>query len=126
MEWVAPRAMATCSVTSGGEAVLFFSEGSRLAGDADPGAERLQQTVATLHEVANGLRHLLKPADTFPLPKADYVQFFLRTDAGVLTASAREMDLRARRHLLWRLYFSAHEVATALYDLDELRYSQRG
>jgi hypothetical protein len=126
MEWVAPRAIATCSATLGGHAQLLFSEGSGLAGDTAPGAEPLLQAVALLHDHANGLRHLLKPTAAFPLPKAEHVQFFFRTDAGVLTATARESDLRIRRHRLWRLYFAAHEVATALYDLDELRYSQQG
>jgi len=125
MEWVAPSAVATCVTTLDGSADLLFSEGSELPGDHAPGAEPLVRAVAMLHEHANGLRQLLKPADAFPLPKAEHVNFFLLTDAGVLSASAREAELRIRRHPLWRLYFAAHEVTSALYQLDELRYSER-
>jgi hypothetical protein len=125
MEWAAPRAYCTLTTTREGSAELFFSEGSRLPGDAEPGAEALRSAVAFLHERAEGLTNSFAPASQFPLPRPGAVQFWLRTDRGILAAAARESDLQTRRHRLWRLYFSAHEVTSALYELDELRYAER-
>jgi len=46
----------------------------------------------------------------FPPPKDGQTIFYLLTDAGVFTASAREQDLGEERHAWSPLFHAAHEV----------------
>ena len=54
----------------------------------------------------------MQPTTTYPLPQRGQVTFYVRTDAGVFTASASADDMRSHRSPFYKLGDSAQTIIT--------------
>lgn len=69
--------------------------------------------------VAADLAAEMNAACEFPLPASEEVAFYVRTDAGVITARALEDDLAEGAHALSPLFEAGHAVIGAYRELEQ-------
>ncbi len=72
-------------------------------------------------EIAGEMKSFLHPTTTYPLPESGQVTFYVRTDAGVLTATVLVADLRSHRSPLYKLGDSAQNIITEYRLMQEHR-----
>jgi ankyrin repeat protein len=109
---------ATLLALSDGTTSLYLSSGGGMLGGQ--AHDRVRKANAGLLRSANEARSRLTPTRAFPLPAKGQVFFYALTDAGVLTATAREPELAQGAHALSALFMAGHGVIT------ELRRIQQG
>lgn len=119
METGYPEAVVSLVVFADGSTSLYFSKGGGfLGGGENP---NVNQAARALVAKAATETHYFKPAIDHTLPSEGMTRFYLRTDAGLLTAEAPENELGENRHPLSALFHTAHEVLTQIRLISEER-----
>ena len=109
----------TLVALSDGSASIYLSSGG---GSVGGGAHESIRTAArAMVDLAAKFQSQAKPTNDFPLPKGGQTIFYLLTDAGVFTASAREEDLGEERHRWSPLFHAGHELITRYRRIEERR-----
>ncbi len=110
MDWVVTNDTVTIVAFSDGSASLYLSSGGGFLGGGshEPVRNAAQRMVAAAVEC----QRYARATSDFPLPERGRVNFYFRTDAGVLTASALEADLRQHRGPLAILGDAGQDVIT--------------
>jgi len=112
MDWpVSSQATATVAAFADGTASIYLSNGGGFLGGGQAHESIRNSAVNTL-EIADELKSFMHPTTTFPLPARGEVIFYVRTDSAVLTATAKEDDLRTHSNPLYRLGDSAQAIVT--------------
>ena len=112
MDMAFPGGVATLVSLEDGTTSLYTSTGGGVIGG---GAHEsvVEATHAFLDAVAVYAPQF-SPIDTDDLPESGHVRFHALCFDGRRGADVEESDLQARTHDLWPLYFSGHQVITAL------------
>ena len=111
MDWGIPAGTATVAAYADGTASVYLSNGGGYLGGGQS-HESIRNAAIKTVEIARELKSLMQPTTTYPLPQRGQVTFYVRTDAGVLTATAPEDDLRSHRSPFYKLGDSAQTIIT--------------
>jgi hypothetical protein len=120
MDWGIPAGTATVAAYADGTASVYLSSGGGYIGGGQSHASIRDAAMKTV-EIAGELKSFLHPATTYPLPERGQVTFYVRTDAGVLTATVPEEDLRTHQSPLYTLGDSAQNIITEYRLMQENR-----
>ncbi len=112
MDWGIPAGTATVAAYADGTASVYLSSGGGFLGGGQA-HESIRNAAMRTVEIAGELKNLMQPTTTYPLPQLGQVRFYVRTDVGVLTATAPEDELRSHRSPLYKLGDSAQTIITA-------------
>jgi hypothetical protein len=111
MDWDISPGTATVAAYTDGTASVYLSSGGGYIGGGQS-HESIRNAAMKTVEIASELRSLMQPTTTYPLPQRGQVTFYVRTDAGVLTATVPEDDLRRHRSPFYKLGDSAQTIIT--------------
>jgi hypothetical protein len=112
MDMAFPGGVASLVSLEDGTTSLYTSTGGGvIGGGAHPAV--VEATQAFLDAVAVYAAQF-SPTDTDDLPEPGHIRFHALVFDGRRGADAPESDLQARTHELWPLYYSGHQVITAL------------
>lgn len=111
MDWGVPSGTATVAAYSDGTASIYLSGGGGFLGGGQS-HESIRQAASRTVEIAAELQPLMQSTTTFPLPQDGQITFYVRTAAGVFTATASEDDLRSHRSPFSKLSDSAQAIIT--------------
>lgn len=111
MDWGIPAGTATVAAFADGTASVYLSSGGGYLGGGQAHESIRNAAIKTL-EIAGEMKPLMQLTTTFPLPQRGQVTFYVRTNGGVLTATAPEDDLRSHRSPLYKLGDSAQAIIT--------------
>jgi hypothetical protein len=111
MDWGIPAGTATVAAYADGTASIYLSSGGGYLGGGQS-HESIRNAAVRTVEIASELKSLMQPTTTYPLPQRGQVSFYVRTDAGVLTATVQEDDLRSHRSPFYKLGDSAQTIIT--------------
>jgi hypothetical protein len=112
MDMAFPGGVATLVSLEDGSTSLYTSTGGGvIGGGAHPSV--VEATQAFLDAVAVYASQF-SPDDSDDLPEPGHVRFHALAFDGRRGADALESELQARTHELWPLYYSGHQVVTAL------------
>jgi hypothetical protein len=111
MDWGIPAGTATVAAYADGTASIYLSSGGGYLGGGQS-HESIRNAAMRTVEIASELKSLMQPTTTYPLPQRGQVTFYVRTDAGILTATVPEDDLRSHRSPLYKLGDSAQTIIT--------------
>jgi hypothetical protein len=111
MDWGIPGGTATVAAYDDGTASVYLSSGGGYLGGGQS-HESIRNAATKTVEIASELRSLMQPTTTYPLPQRGQVAFYVRTDAGVFTATVPEDDLRSQRSPFYKLGESAQTIIT--------------
>jgi hypothetical protein len=111
MDWGIPAGTATVAAYADGTASIYLSSGGGYLGGGQS-HESIRNAAMRTVEIASELKSLMRPTTTYPLPQSGQVTFYVRTDVGVLTATAPEDNLRSHRSPLYKLGDSAQTIVT--------------
>lgn len=116
METGLPEAVVTLVAMCDGSASLYFSNGGGIigAGQHDKPRAAAQNLLVDACEFLGQM----EPTCSYPLPRRGNVRFFLVTRDGVLSSEVAEEDLEDE-HPLTALYVRAHELITAIREIEE-------
>jgi hypothetical protein len=117
MESTHEDAFVTVLALSDGSASIYLSTGGGFIGGI--GQESIRHAATRMVRVATGFVAGMTPTADYPLPDRGRTRFYVRTDAGVLTADAPDAELAQRRHALAPLFFAGQDVITAYRVLSE-------
>lgn len=118
MDWGIPAGTATVAAYADGTASIYLSSGGGYLGGAQS-HESIRNAAMRTIEIAGELKSLMQPVVNYPLPQPGQVTFYVRSDAGVVTATASEDDLRSHRSLLYKLGDSAQTIITEYRHVQE-------
>ncbi|MCX8108278.1 MAG: hypothetical protein N3G20_05675 [Verrucomicrobiae bacterium] len=108
-----PRGTATLVCLANGEANLYLSTGSGLAGTSTNPS--IRAAASNLVLMASKLVSTAIPAESFPQPGVGEVLFWFLTTNQVLGTQASERDLESQDHPLRQLYTSANTLLTEMH-----------
>jgi hypothetical protein len=110
MDWGLTEGTATVVAISDGSASVYLSSGGGFIGG---GAHKaIHDAAQKMVAIAAECQSLTQVTTTYPLPERSEVRFYLLTDAGIFTASAREEELSSHRHPLAKLGDSGQDIIT--------------
>jgi hypothetical protein len=113
MDMAFPGGVATLVSLEDGTTSLYTSTGGGVIGGGAHSSV-VEATLAFLDAVAVYAPQF-PPADSDDVPEPGHIRFHaLVFDDGRRGADALEADLQSRTHDLWPLYYSGHQVITAL------------
>lgn len=123
MEMGYPGAAVTLVAVADGTANLHLSSGGGVIGFGQRAgvASRAKFFLDAAADAADRMR----PATDHPLPAQGRVRFYLLSADGVRTAEAAADDLANHRHELSRLFYTAHEVITAIREEEQKRENRK-
>ncbi|HYL15649.1 MAG TPA: hypothetical protein VEV41_21625 [Terriglobales bacterium] len=111
MDWGIDAGTATVAAFADGTASVYLSSGGGFLGGGQS-HESIRNAAKKTIEIAGELQPLMQPTTTYPLPQRGQVTFYVRTDAGVFTASASADDMRSHRSPFYKLGDSAQTIIT--------------
>ena len=112
MDMAFPGGVASLVSLEDGTTSLYTSTGGGvIGGRAHPPV--VEATLAFLDAVAVYAPQF-SPTDSDELPDAGHIRFHALAFEGRRGTDALESDLQSRTHELWPLYYSGHQVITAL------------
>jgi hypothetical protein len=119
MEMVYSDTVGTLVSLADGTTSLYFSNGAGIIG----GGQHAIIAKSTKAFIATAEKYYLQMSKTesFPLPTAGRVRFYVLTFSGVVTLDIDENELASHKHELSPLYYSGQEVITQLRIIDEAR-----
>lgn len=94
MDWGIPAGTATVAAFADGTASVYLNSGGGFLGGGQA-HESIRNAAIKTVQIAGELKALMQPTTTYPLPQRGQVIFYVRTDAGVLTAMVPQNDLRS-------------------------------
>lgn len=114
-----PEAAFTLVATADGSASLYFSNGGGIVG----AGEHRDGAIASkgLIEASADFVTMMKKTKEAPLVMPGMAAFYLVTEEGLFTVSAKEEDFGENRHPVSPLFHKAHELITAIRIIDEAR-----
>ena len=124
MESAYAEAVASLVTVADGSASIYFSTGGAVLGRGEH--ESVRASARSFLDLAASSRAELVPTDSFPLPRAKQVRFYLVTTDGVLTGEAEEEALGHMRHPLFPLFHTGHAVIAAIRQLGAPRSASPG
>jgi hypothetical protein len=124
METGYAKAIVTLVSLADGTVSLYFSNGGGIIG-LGPHAGPHQASEALLKAAPTFLGST-EPTSNFPLPQQTETRFYLLTNRGVFTASAREEDLGKDRSPLSPLFYKAQDLITQIRLVNEQQRPQQG
>jgi hypothetical protein len=120
MDWRIDSGTATVAAYADGTASVYLSSGGGFLGGGQS-RESIRKAAMKTVEIAGEMKSFLHPTTTYPLPESGQVTFYVRTDAGVLTATVLVADLRSHRSPLYKLGDSAQNIITEYRLMQEHR-----
>ncbi len=119
MDWGVPSGTATVMALSDGSASIYLSGGGGYLGGQNQ--ESVRTAALNAIEIAREYPSQMHKTTDYILPATGEIIFYLLTDAGVLTASEKEIELRAPAHPLARLGNAMQNVVTQYRILEEYK-----
>jgi hypothetical protein len=119
MDWGVDRSTATVMALSDGSASIYLSGGGGYIGGQNQ--ESVKGAALKALEVAREYAGQMRKTTEYNLPVAREVIFYLLTDSGVFTASAKEAELRGEEHSLTKLGNAMQDVVTQYRILEEFK-----
>ena len=119
MDWGVDRGTATVMALSDGSASIYLSGGGGYIGGQNQ--EAVKGAALKAIEVAREYAHQMQKTTEYNLPVAGEVIFYVLTDSGVFTASAKEVELRNQEHALGKLGNAMQDVVTQYRILEEYK-----
>ena len=117
MDWGVTNGTATVSALSDGSASIYLSGGGGYLGGQ--GKEPIRNAALAAVAVAAEFGSLMKITTEYSLPISGEVIFYVLTDSGTLTTSAREEDLRNQAHPLLKLGNAMQNIITQYRILED-------
>ncbi len=117
MEMGFPNGSATLMVAADSSTSMYFSGGGGIIG-----AGKHAEVKAAGQEMLSTATEFLpqfKKTESFPVPASGMITFYLVTRDGVLTYSAKEVDLGEKRDKLSKLFHAGQAVITQVRLVDE-------
>jgi len=111
MDWGVGRGTATVAAFADGTASIYLSSGGGFLGGGQS-HESIRNAAKKMVGIGGELQPLMQPTATYPLPPRGQVTFYVRTDAGVFTASASDDDLRSHRSPFFKLGDAGQTIIT--------------
>jgi len=111
MDWGVGNGTATVAAFADGTASIYLSSGGGFLGGGQS-HESIRNAAKRMVEIGGELQPLMQPTSTYPLPQKSQVTFYVRTDAGVFTASASDDDLRNHRSPFSKLGEAGQTIIT--------------
>jgi hypothetical protein len=118
-----PEAVATLVSLSTGDASLYYSHGGGVIGGSVH--EKVRGAARQFVDSSKRFLPMMSKTVSFPLPEVGMTRFYVLTTDGVLTASARDIDLVKGRSDLSSLYQEGHQVIAELREISEKRQNER-
>ncbi|HRI15916.1 MAG TPA: hypothetical protein PLX89_23200 [Verrucomicrobiota bacterium] len=114
-----PEAAFTLIATADGSASLYFSNGGGIigAGAQPKGAAAAK---ALLSDAAKFVGKMTSTKET-PVVMPGTTTFYVVTGKGIVTVSAKDDDFGENRHAVSPLFHKAHELISAIREIDEKR-----
>jgi hypothetical protein len=119
MDWGVDRGTATVMALADGSASIYLSGGGGYVGGQNQ--ESVKGAALKAVEVAREHASEMRKTTEYRLPVAGEVIFYLLTESGVFTASAKEVELRNQEHPLTKLGNAMQEVVTQYRILEEYK-----
>lgn len=119
MDWGVDRGTATVMALLDGSASIYLSGGGGYIGGQNQ--QSVKGAALKAIEVAHEFAAQMKKTTEYNLPVTGEVIFYLLTDSGTLTASAKEVDLRNQEHPLAKLGNAMQEIVTQYRILEEYK-----
>lgn len=119
MDWGVNRGTATVMTLADGSASIYLSGGGGYIGGQNQ--ESVKGAALRAIEVAREYPSQMQKTTEYNLPLAGEVIFYLLTDSGVFTASAKEAELRSQGHPLAKLGNAMQDVVTQYRILEEYK-----
>jgi hypothetical protein len=107
MEVAYPAAVVTTVAFADGTVSVLRSTGGGFFGGGD---EAVQRAGKGFLKRADTYQKLMQVTEEFSQPQPGWVRFFLRTENGILTASAEERALRKPNHPLFQFYCAGIQI----------------
>lgn len=119
MDWGVPNGTATVMALSDGSASIYLSSGGGYLGGQKEEAVRS----AALHAVAVAREYpsQMRKTSDYVLPVTGEVVFYLLTDSGAFTSTAKEIELRNPAHSLAKLGNAMQGIVTQYRILEEYK-----
>lgn len=109
-------------VLGDGTASLYFSTGGGIIGAGQH--EAVRKSCGNLLAGANQFVSLAKPTKAYPLPAAGQATFYFLSYSGVLSYSAKEVELGEGRDKMSDLFHAAHEVIGRMREIEQSRHNK--
>lgn len=109
-------------VLGDGTASLYFSTGGGIIGAGQHDAVR--KASGNLLAGASQFASLAKPTETYPLPATGQVTFYFLSYTGVLSYSAKEIELGEGRDRMSSLFHAGHEVIARMREVEQARHNK--
>jgi hypothetical protein len=110
VDMVIENGFVSVAALSDGGAGIYLSGGASIARGRSQ--KSVREAARLTVEAAKPCRPMMRATDSFPLPDAGEVAFYVLTDAGVFAAIVSEEQLRTTSHLFTRLAAAAQDVIT--------------
>jgi hypothetical protein len=117
MEVVFPGAVVSVVTAATGDASLYYSSGGGVIGGI--GHEAVRKAAIAFVTATGDHQASFSPTSNLSHPTEGQVRFFVRTAAGIRSATGDETDLRAGRGPLAPLYARGQDVITQLRLMSE-------
>lgn len=111
MDWGIPSGTATVAAYADGTASVYLSSGGGFLGGGQS-HESINKAARRMVEIAGEVQSLMQPTTTYPLPERRKVAFYVRTSAGIYTATASDDDLQSHRSPFSKLGDAAQAIIT--------------
>jgi len=108
--------VTVCGFADGSASIYFSTGGGFIGGGRHESVRRAAQVL--VYRAGEAVSQMVAAAEC-PLPEVDHVAFYVRTDAGILMASAYGPDLAEREHPLTPLFAAAQDVITQYRLIDQ-------
>ncbi|SFJ23980.1 hypothetical protein [Planctomicrobium piriforme] len=102
---------------------LYFSSGGGIIGAA--GLENVPVASSDFVKLAGTCLHDMKKTEEFPIVKPDYTTFYVLTDKGVFTYTAKTDDLGENRDKLSKLFHQGHHLISQIRIATERREAEK-
>ena len=112
METGYPEAVATLIAVTDGTSSLYFSNGGGIIGGGEH--QPVRDVAKSFIAMANEYVSKRSAATTYPLPRKEYVRFYIVTAGAIYTVEALEDDLGNERHEFSPLFLKGHELITSI------------
>jgi hypothetical protein len=111
MDWGITEGSATVVAIADGTASVYLSSGGGSIGGGQS-HDSIRQAAIRAVSAAAEFRPEMRRVTSYPLPGAGEVVFYVRTDAGVFSASAPETEVSSHQHRLSKLGDALQQIIT--------------
>ena len=112
METGYPEAVATLVAVTDGTSSVYFSNGGGIIGGGEH--QSVRDVTKSFIALAHDYISKASAATAYPLPRKEYVRFYIVTAGAIHTVEALEDDLGNERHVFSPLFLKGHELITSI------------